>query len=182
MKPLAGAIGARGLALLVGASIVGLALAVHGWSHRGSGAPGSLVAGATSGAPSPSAATTSPPAGPTAGQTYGPAAPSASPATSPGPLLTSQPYASYAFAIWPDTPSSAAKAALVGLSVTVHRQADGVAVTAAANRQPGTTHFYPAGRRVFVVEAAMGDDSGSSDYNLGDDGIVVTDASGRIIS
>jgi hypothetical protein len=28
----------------------------------------------------------------------------------------------------------------------------------------------------------MGDDSGSSDYNLGDDGIVVTDAHGRIVS
>jgi hypothetical protein len=62
------------------------------------------------------------------------------------------------------------------------RRADGVAVTAAANGQPGTTHYYAAGSRVFVVEASMGDDSGSSDYNLGDDGIVVTDASGRIIS
>jgi hypothetical protein len=28
----------------------------------------------------------------------------------------------------------------------------------------------------------MGDDSGSSDYNLGDDGVVVTDSRGRIIS
>jgi hypothetical protein len=32
-----------------------------------------------------------------------------------------------------------------------------------------------------VIEASLGDDSGTGDYNLGDDGIVVTDAHGRII-
>jgi hypothetical protein len=35
--------------------------------------------------------------------------------------------------------------------------------------------------RVYVVEASLGDDSGNSDYSLGDDGLVVTDAQGRII-
>jgi len=34
---------------------------------------------------------------------------------------------------------------------------------------------------VYVVEASMGDEAGSSDYNLGDDGVVVTDAHGRIL-
>jgi hypothetical protein len=34
---------------------------------------------------------------------------------------------------------------------------------------------------VYVVESSPGDDSGSSDYNLGDDGLVVTDAQGRIV-
>jgi hypothetical protein len=32
-----------------------------------------------------------------------------------------------------------------------------------------------------VIEASLGDDSGTSDYNLGDDGIVITDARGRIV-
>jgi hypothetical protein len=32
-----------------------------------------------------------------------------------------------------------------------------------------------------VIEAAMGDDSGTSDYNLGDDGLVITDSRGRIL-
>jgi hypothetical protein len=97
-------------------------------------------------------------------------------------LLASQPYAQYAFVIWPGTPSSAARSALTGLSVTVHRQTAGISITAAANGQQGVSHFYPRGAHVYVVEATMGDDSGSSDYNLGDDGIVVTDAHGRIIS
>jgi hypothetical protein len=108
---------------------------------------------------------------------------SGAPASSPGPLLTSQPFAQYAFVIWPGTPSGAAKAALTGLSVSVRHQATGLSVTASVNgQQPGAPHFYPSGARVYVVEAAMGDDSGSSDYNLGDDGIVVTDAQGRIVS
>jgi hypothetical protein len=32
-----------------------------------------------------------------------------------------------------------------------------------------------------VIEASLGDDSGGSDYNLGDDGLVVTDATGRVV-
>jgi hypothetical protein len=35
--------------------------------------------------------------------------------------------------------------------------------------------------RVYVIEASVGDDSGNFDYNLGDDGVVVTDGRGRII-
>jgi hypothetical protein len=34
---------------------------------------------------------------------------------------------------------------------------------------------------VYVVEASLGDEAGNSDYNLGDDGVVVTDAQGRIV-
>jgi hypothetical protein len=37
------------------------------------------------------------------------------------------------------------------------------------------------GARVYVVEASLGDDSGNADYNLGDDGLVVTNAQGRIV-
>ena len=105
------------------------------------------------------------------------------PASSPGPLLKSQAFAQYAFGIWPGTPSGAAKAALAGLSVSVRRHGAGLSISAAVNgQQPGAAHFYPGGARVYVVEAAMGDDSGNSDYNLGDDGIVVTDSQGRIVS
>ena len=46
---------------------------------------------------------------------------------------------------------------------------------------PGAPHVYVGGARVYVVEASLGDDSGNSDYNLGDDGLVVTNAEGRIV-
>ena len=46
---------------------------------------------------------------------------------------------------------------------------------------PATSHLYSGGVRVYVVEASLGDDSGNLDYSLGDDGVVVTDAQGRIV-
>jgi len=146
-------------------AILGVVLANHGWSsYHGTATPGSLTGSSTARAAS---------------------TPSAQPsgsASSAGPLLSSEPYAQYAFQVWPGTQSAAAKAALTGLLVTVHSQVGGLSVTAGVNGQPpGAPHVYSGGARVYVVEASMGDDSGASDYNLGDDGLVVTDAQGRII-
>jgi hypothetical protein len=171
-------VGPLGLALLAVTGITGIVLAVHGWSGRHSG----LAPGALAGASSPRASTTAPAR--TAGPTAAPAAPSptASPSGTSGPLLSTQSYAQYSFRVWPGTPGAGAQAALTGLSVKVRRQGEGVVVTAGVIGQPGATaHFYARGAVVYVVEASLGDDSGNSDYNLGDDGVVVTDAQGRIV-
>lgn len=174
-----GPVGPRGLAVLGVTAVIGVVLANHGWStYHGTATPGSLAGG--SAAQVASTPAVRPAAG--ASHTAGPASSRPAAASSPGPLLSSEPYAQYAFRIWPGTPTAAAKAALTGLSVTVHGQAGGVSVTAAVNGQPaGPAHLYRGGARVYVVEASMGDDSGASDYNLGDDGLVVTDAQGRIL-
>jgi hypothetical protein len=97
-------------------------------------------------------------------------------------MLSSQPYASYAFQVWPGPVSAAAKAARTGLMISVRRQGSGIVVTAGVAGQPAPPpRFYPAGTKVYVIEATMGDDSGNSDFNLGDDGLAVTDAQGRIL-
>lgn len=185
-------VGPKGLVLLGVTAAAGVALAAHGWSGRAAGlAPGSLAASSgparamaaaparhRSGtlSPSPSGATASASASPGAA-----ASPRASSAT-PGPLLSSQSFASYAFQVWPGSPSAAASSALTGLSISVHRTGSGLSVVAGVAGQPSpAAHFYPAGARVYVIEASMGDDSGNSDYNLGDDGLAVTDSKGRII-
>lgn len=172
-----GPVGPRGLAVLGVTAILGVVLANHGWStYRGTTTPGSLAGGTAQVA-------TTPAARPTAGPSHS-VAPTSGPsaASSPGPLLSSEPYAQYAFQVWPGTPSAAAKAALTGLSVTVRSRAGGLSVTASVNGQAaGAPHVYSGGVRVYIVEASMGDDSGASDYNLGDDGLVVTDAQGRIV-
>jgi hypothetical protein len=77
--------------------------------------------------------------------------------------------------------STAAKQALTGLTVSVHRQPAGLSVTAGVVGQAAAPHVYPTGARVYVVEASLGDDSGNSDYSLGDDGLVVTDSAGRVV-
>lgn len=173
-----GPVGPRGLTVLAATAIVGILLANHGWStYHGSTTPGSLAGSATGNGGRSSAGQARSPATPT-GPTAGPSGT----ASSPGPLLSSQPYAQYSFQIWPGTPTAAAKAALTGLSVTVHQVGGGLSVIAGVTgQQPSPAHLYRGGAKVYVVEATMGDDSNSSDYNLGDDGLVVTDAQGRIV-
>ena len=175
-------VGRWGLTLLAVAGVAGVILAIHGWAARASGVvPAALPAG--SGSPAgrvtagPSSGPLASPSSPAA--TSASAAPSASSST--GPLLSAEPYASYAFQVWPGTLSTAAKQALTGLTVSVHRQPAGLSVTAGAAGQAAAAHVYPTGARVYVVEASLGDDSGNSDYSLGDDGLVVTDSAGRVV-
>lgn len=169
-------VGPRGLALLAAVGLAGMALAVHGWSTRGA-AP--LAAIGVNGHPSSTRTSAGPPSRPAAGRT---ANPHSAGRTASGPLLSSQPFASYAYPVWPGTPSSAAKAASVGLAISVHRVAGGVSVQVAVDGQSsGPAHTYPGGSKVYVVEASLGDESGNADYNLGDDGLVVTNAAGRIV-
>jgi hypothetical protein len=193
-------VGPTGLALMGVTAVAGVLLAAHGWSGRHAGVtPGSLAgsggAPAASAparqrhhtaaqahqapAPSRSGAAASP--GSTA-PASGPSASPGGPAHAPGPLLSSQSFASYAFQIWPGTQSAAAKSALTGLTISVHRSGSGLSVVAGVVGQASpAAHVYPGGARVYVIEASLGDDSGNSDYNLGDDGLVVTDSKGRII-
>lgn len=188
-------VGGRGVTLMAVTAVVGIVLGVHGWSGRHNGLPSSLAnpqpsvsaKAQPSATPSgPAGAAQSPPAqGPPA---HGPTvSPSSSPtpsaaAPSPGPELSKQSYASYAFLVWPGTPSSAAQAAEIGLSIKVVKQGSGISVTAGvAGQAAQPPRSYPTGTHVYVIEASLGDDSGNSDYNLGDDGLVVTDAQGRIL-
>lgn len=171
----------RGLVLLAATAVAGVVLAVHGWSaHDRSKLPGPL---AGSGSSSPAAGSSGTARHATAGPPVpsASATPSASPTPSAGPLLSTQSFASYAFRIWPGVPSASAKAAMTGLSISVHRHGAGLLVAAGVTGQPAQApKFYPAGAKVYVIEASMGDDSGG-DYNLGDDGLIVTDARGRIL-
>jgi hypothetical protein len=175
-------VGRWGLSLLAVAGVLGVVLAIHGWAGRGSGAvPVAASVGSSSAGPSAAGASSGASASPSAHATTS-ASPSASPKSSTGPLLSAQPYASYAFQVWPGTLSTAAKQALTGLTVSVRRQLAGLSVTAGVVGQASASpHVYRTGTRVYVVEASMGDDSGNSDYNMGDDGLVVTDSAGRIV-
>ena len=139
---------------------------MHGWSSRQSVSP----PGALGGAGASSATSTSPSGSGSAGRPAG-----------AGPLLASQSYAQYSYLVWPGAPSAAAKTAMTGLSISVRRTGSGISVSAGVSGQPGASHSYPRGARVYVIEASMGDEAGTSDYNLGDDGVVVTDAQGRIV-
>lgn len=174
-------IGVRGMTLLAASGVFGIVLAVHGWSVRNDRLPATFAAphasqSASAGARSPAGPAQSKPA---AGQ-----APASPTVTSPAaaPKLSSQPYARYAFQVWPGPMSQAATVAATGLLIVVHRHGSGIVVAAGVVGQPkAAPKFYPAGAKVYVIEAALGDDSGHTDFNLGDDGLVVTDSRGRIV-
>jgi hypothetical protein len=173
--------GPLGFALLAVTALTGVVLAVHGWSGRHSGLPAGALAGSN---PSQAASARPSPSAPAAGSSA-PAATPSSPGASPGgpgPLLSAQSYAQYSFRVWPGTPGPDARAALTGLTVKVVRQGSGITVTAGVVGQSANApRFYAHGAEVYVVEASLGDDSGNSDYSLGDDALVVTDGQGRIL-
>ncbi len=171
--------------MLLAAAVAGGLMAGHGWSTRQSATPPGALSGGSAGNVG-SAAPAPPPAGgqsgsQSGGQTGGQSSGQAGAQSGAGPLLASQSFASYSYRVWPGTPSTAAKSAMTGLSISVHPAGSGISVSAGVTGQPGAAHTYPSGARVYVVEASMGDEAGSSDYNLGDDGVVVTDAQGRIV-
>jgi hypothetical protein len=176
-------VGVRGFALLAATGVVGIVLAVHGWSARHDGLPPTLAGPQASRSPSAGAtrvSTVAPTQGPTASGHAAPQPTTASPA--PGPKLSSQPYGRYAYQVWPGPMSQAARAAMTGLVVIVHRHGSGIVVAAGAAGQPrAAPTVYPSGARVYVIEAALGDDSNNTDFNFGDDALVVTDSLGRIL-
>jgi hypothetical protein len=183
-------VGRWGIALLAVTGIVGLLLAWHGWTGRSAGVTPSLAGEAASSGPAHgtqgTASSPSPAQSSSAQPSSAPASPGASPAPTAsaraGPLLSSEPYASVTYQVWPGPLSAAATQALTGLKVAVHQHGSGLLVTAGVIGQPpAAPHLYVGGARVYVVEAALGDDSGNADYNLGDDGLVVTNAQGRIV-
>jgi hypothetical protein len=172
----------RGGALSVAlAGAAALLLAIHGYSN-----PGSLrIAG--SGLVSPTHG------GPQSGGTGGSATASPSPAVTPaaspsgtatlGPLLSSTPYAAYSYQIYPGTPTVSARQAMAGFSFSARLAGDSVDFTlyVSGGGQPPVSNTYPASDHIYFIEANMGDDSGTAEYNFGDDGVVVTDASGHVV-
>jgi len=100
-----------------------------------------------------------------------------------GPLLSSTQYASAAYQVYPGQEDSQTRLATAGFDIHVTPSGGTItlSVSAIGSTQGPQTSSYPATDHVYFIEASFGDDSGNSEYNYGDDGVVVTDASGRIV-
>ncbi|MDA8379762.1 MAG: hypothetical protein M0020_02870 [Actinomycetota bacterium] len=197
-------VGARGLMVLGAAGVLGLGLAVHGYGRgtvvstaaSGIGAPPGLAGAAPRSGPSapkrplanPNGSAVPDPSKGTSSRPAGTSTTPASPTTTAlaqklGPLLSSTQYGQYAYQVYPGPVSSQAQLAEAGFDVRITPGASRFTVRASAAGGSGSpqTSTYPNGDRVYFVEAAFGDDSGGSDYSYSDDGVVVTDAQGRIV-
>jgi hypothetical protein len=151
------------LTVLSIAGIAGLLFGVVGWKQRGLDAVT---------APPVPAVTSSPSATAT-----GPA--SAGAGTGAGPLLSSMPYAPFAYLVWPGPVSANGKLAMSRWKLTITRQAGGITVQAAEDGQSmaSVSHFYPGGAKVYILDSELGADAPGTT----DEGLEVTNTQGQVL-
>ena len=160
--------GPRGLTVLSIAGIAGLLFGVVGWRQR----PLEAAAAPVTANSSPASATTSPSPAATG-------SPATAGSTAAGPPLSSMPYASFAYEVWPGPASADGKLALCRWTLTVTRQAGGITVKAAHDGQQmsSVSHFYPGGATVYILDSELSDNAAGTT----DEGLEVTNAQGQVL-
>ena len=164
--------GPRGLTVLSIAGIAGLLFGVVGWKQRGIDtvtAPPVAATSSSAAASSPSVTAAAVPAStvPT------------SVAAAAGPLLSSMPYASFAYLVWPGPVSADGKLAMSRWKLTVTRQAGGITVQAAEDGQSmaSVSRFYPGGAKVYILDSDLGADAVGNT----NEGLEVTNTQGQVL-
>jgi hypothetical protein len=154
-------VGPRGLSVLSIAGVAGLLFGVVGWKQASIDT--AAAAQAPAGTSSPSAAATVPPAA----------------AAAAGPLLSSMPYAPFAYLVWPGPVSADGKLAMSRWKLTVTRQAGGITVQAAEDGQSmaSVSHFYPGGAKVYILDS----DLGATAPGTTNEGLEVTNTQGQVL-
>jgi hypothetical protein len=157
-------VGPRGISVLAIAGIAGVLFGVSGWNQSRADVVSAPPVTAGS---SPAAASSPAPAA------------TGSAAAAAGPQLSSMPYASFAYEVWPGPVSADGKIALSRWTLTVTRQAGGITVKAAHDGEAMTSvsHFYPGGAKVYILDSELSNNtSGNSD-----EGLEVTNAQGQVL-
>jgi len=173
-------IGTVGLAVLAAAAVLAVALGIHGYGNRGLALP--AVAASTA-SPVRSQPAPSPTKGAAASSTSGSTSSTTSPPTKLGPALSSSQYAQYAYRIYPGSVSASAQQAMAGYSVSTKLSGANVVVSVSSvgSSQAPSQRSYSAADKVYFIEANFGDDSGVTELNPGDDGLIVTNPQGLIV-
>lgn len=190
-------VGVVGLLVLGATALAAGVLAVVGAHSKGlagiSTAIGARAPTASSGSASPTRASPAmrPPGGASGANggaaasttTTAPASSTSTTSTTLGPTLASTPYAPYAYQVYPGAESAATRQVMAGFDVSVKPKGASIDVTISVvgSSQPPIASSYPSVDHVYFIEANLGDESGNQDFNLGDDGIVVTNAHDRIV-
>ena len=176
-------VGTVGLAVLAAAAVLAVALAIHGYGNRGLALP--AVAASTA-SPAPSQPPPSPKKAAAANSTSGSTSSTSSttsPPTKLGPALSSSQYAQYAYRIYPGSVSASTQQAMAGYTISTKLSGPNVvvAVSSVGSSQAPSKRSYPAADKVYFIETSFGDDSGVTELNPGDDGLIVTNPQGLIV-
>jgi hypothetical protein len=151
------------LTVLSIAGIAGLLFGVVGWQQDGTDAAAAAPAPVGASSPSATAIATVP----------------ASAAAGAGPLLSSMPYAPFAYLVWPGPVSADGKLAMSRWKLTVTRQAGGITVQAAEDggSMASVSHFYPGGAKVYILDSNLGADAPGNT----NEGLEVTNTQGQVL-
>ncbi|MDE1865364.1 MAG: hypothetical protein KGH94_01850 [Candidatus Micrarchaeota archaeon] len=97
-------------------------------------------------------------------------------------LFSSTPYYAYSYQIYPGAVSPQAKSAMDGYSMNISQAAAGAEnITISVQGRSGTIAIT-SGERLYIVETSFGDDAPGYEGSVGDDGFVVADQNGYVLS
>lgn len=155
--------GPRGLTVLSITGIAGLLFGVVGWKQAGVDTAAATSSGVGTSSPSATATATVP----------------ASAAAGAGPLLSSMPYAPFAYLVWPGPVSADGKLAMSRWKLTVTRQTGGITVQAAedGHSMASVSHFYPGGAKVYILDSDLGANAPGNT----NEGLEVTNTQGQVL-
>jgi hypothetical protein len=95
-------------------------------------------------------------------------------------LVNSQ-YASISYKIFPGPQSAQSLKALIGIEMSNITISNGTKIELSMNNNPISNVYVPKNDSLYFIEASYGDDFGSYEGSLGDDGIILVNSSGYII-
>lgn len=99
-------------------------------------------------------------------------------------LLSRTQYAPYTYQIYPHN-SSTPSASYAGFNITIGKVVNGnvtVILSNYMNRSQNATYKFLASDELYYIDTSLGDDSvPSGEYNLGDDGVALTNQSGYLV-
>ncbi len=99
--------------------------------------------------------------------------------------LAASGYATYAYLISSPITNSTAQRAIAGFNITQQELANGsvrITIAAVGNPTTGGNYTILPGEKLYYIDLSLGDDSApSGEYNMGDDGIILTNTAGYII-
>jgi uncharacterized membrane protein YphA (DoxX/SURF4 family) len=167
-------------AMAFAATALMCAVAVLGVALYETGSGTGLAGGSDLTLAAPTAAPASQPvSSATAGDTAQPAPSTAVTST----LFDTWRYKSYAFEIYPSSPSGDTQKALSGFALNVQDQGDSVLVSlkAQSSRYHDAQYTVAKGNTAYFIETTLRDDPNEQENDLGDDGVVVVDPQGYIL-
>ena len=96
--------------------------------------------------------------------------------------LANSQYDGISYKIFPGPQNAQSLRALIGIKMLNNTISNGTKITLSMNNNTISTVYIPKNDSLYFIEASYGDDFGSYEGSLGDDGIIIVNSTGYIVS